>query len=354
MEKPRLIYAESNSYDPYFNLTFEKYLFDNICENEVAFFLWQNEKTVVIGRNQNAYDECNITALMQLGGKVARRISGGGAVYHDLGNLNFTFISRGDVFNVSDQMDIIIKALDQFGIPAEKSGRNDITVLGKKFSGSAFYRHQDRSCHHGTIMINVDTLILDSVLNVSHEKLAANNVDSVRSRTVNLHDVSEDITVDSMKVALVDSFLHHYNAENFDEKLQIGGASVISGTGRTSWAAAGSMLTILKELSANQHIYSSEEWIYGKKIQFTNEIKNRFDWGGISICLDIKGGIITDAKVYSDSLLPDFISNFENALIGKSYLYSDMFNAIEDAAKEFGNEITPYVNDIKELIMKSI
>lgn len=352
----RFIYAESDSFDPYFNLSFENFLFDNVQEGEFVFFLWQNERTVVCGRNQNVYNECNITSLNQLGGKLARRNSGGGAVFHDRGNLNFTFIARDDLYDVGRQLKVIEDAVAQFGLPATRTGRNDITILGKKFSGSAFHRSHGTNLHHGTIMINVDSLLLQNVLNVSREKLESNGVDSVTSRTVNLNELTSDITVESLKIALKDAFLHEYKIDAFSDSIFVGGKSMISGTGRSGWAASGSMLTMLQALSSDQKHYQSDEWIYGTKISFTNEFEKRFKWGGITFQFEVKGKNITSARVFSDSLYPNFITRLESELPGRMYIYEDLSNTVDVVAKDFKNddEIKTIADDIKSLFAESI
>ena len=351
---PHLIFVQSNSFDPYFNLSVEKYLFDNAKEDEVVFFLWQNERTVVIGRNQNVYAECNLAMLNQLNGKVARRLSGGGAVFHDLGNLNFTFIAKDDCYNIQKQLNVIVKALDQFGLPATISGRNDITITGHKFSGNAFRKVGDTNCHHGTIMINVDGLLLESVLSVDPEKLESKGVSSVASRVANLHDLSSDITVDSMIVALKDACAHEYGKDEFDGNLTVGGKAMMLGTGSSVWGASGSMLKMLQALSDDQKFFSSEEWIYGKNPKFTWNTKKRFDWGSIEICLNFEKNKVSLAKVYSDSLYPNFISALEENLVGSTFDVETIEKAINLAAQESAEDVSLCCREIKKLIHDTI
>ena len=206
-------YLITNETDPYKNLALEEYLLDNVTEDECILYLWQNEKTVVVGRNQNPWKECLIKDLGQDQGRLVRRLSGGGAVYHDLGNLNFTFLVTKDNYNVAKQLDVIIKAVNNLGIPAIKSGRNDIIVEEKKFSGNAFYSTGDKCYHHGTILVDVDMPSLSKYLNVSKAKLKSKGVDSVKSRVANLIEYRHDLTIDRLKTELIVGFGKAYGLE---------------------------------------------------------------------------------------------------------------------------------------------
>ena len=147
---------ESSGFDPHKNLAAEKHLMDITPPGVCLLYLWQNQNTVVIGKNQNAWLECRTTLLAQEGGVLARRLSGGGAVFHDLGNLNFTFIMRKEDYDLDKQLAVIQKACAYAGIDAQKSGRNDLLADGRKFSGNAFYQNRTHAYHHGTLMVDVD------------------------------------------------------------------------------------------------------------------------------------------------------------------------------------------------------
>ena len=139
--------------EPYRNLAVERYLLEHTPAGSVTLYLWQNKNTVVIGRNQNPWAECNMAQLRRDGGHLVRRLSGGGAVYHDSGNLNFTFLTDARTYNLARQLEVITGALKSLGINAGKSGRNDILVDGRKVSGNAFYTSGGKKYHHGTLLI---------------------------------------------------------------------------------------------------------------------------------------------------------------------------------------------------------
>ena len=196
-------YICSENTSPYYNLALERSLFDFVDEDTVILYLWQNSHTIVIGKNQNAYAECKVDEFIKDGGTLARRPSGGGAVYHDLGNLNFSIICNESIAKEHTYQRIVKEALGYFGIVSEFNGRNDLTVDDKKFSGNAFYVKDDVLCQHGTILINSDFKELSKYLTPDISKLERNHVKSVESRVVNLSEISDKITVESMKEAMI-------------------------------------------------------------------------------------------------------------------------------------------------------
>nr|WP_243253680.1 lipoate--protein ligase [Anaerotruncus rubiinfantis] len=291
----RLCYLIGAGYDPYENLALEELLVRRIPRDTVILYLWQNQKTVVIGRNQNAWKECRIAALEADGGKLARRLSGGGAVFHDLGNLNFTFLANRPDYDVDRQLAVILRAVESFGLRAEKSGRNDVTAAGRKFSGNAFYRTAHGCYHHGTLLIDVDLAHLSDYLSVSVEKLAAKGVDSVRSRVVNLHSLERRITVDTMRDALLRAFGEVYGG--IPQKIRPAQFDP------DEWAG-------LKEK------YASWQWRLGQPLPFTCSFGKRFGWGNIELRLAVQNGQVAGCEVFSDAMDADLIDSIPWMLEG--------------------------------------
>ena len=203
-------YIKSSSINPYYNLALEDYLFHNIPANSLVFFLCQNQNTVMIGKNQNAYKECHLQTMEEDHCYLARRSSGGGAVFHDLGNLNFSFIMYMDNFDIQKQTQCIAYALRSLGIPAYLSGRNDIEVNGMKVSGNAYLTEKEHCLHHGTIMLNVDKKLMNKYLNVSDKKIQAKGYDSVYSRVANITDFKKDITMKKLQDAVLQTVANNY------------------------------------------------------------------------------------------------------------------------------------------------
>ncbi len=303
----KLSYVISKSNNPYENIALEEYLLKNTQPDECILYLWQNRKTVVIGKNQNPWKECKVEELEKDEGFLARRLSGGGAVFHDLGNLNFTFLVREKHYNVDKQLSVILKAVQKFGLNAVKSGRNDITVDEKKFSGNAFYQTEDFCYHHGTLLLNVDMSMLSHYLNVSAKKLQSKGVDSVKSRVCNLSDLSADITVESMKTALISAF----------EEVYEGTASEFTAVDNNKFTQAVDK-------------FSKWEWLYGRKIPFNTVWTTRFDWGEVQMQFAVNEGVITDVKVWTDALDDAFSDKIESKLRGVKFNTDDMKTALAD------------------------
>ncbi len=325
----RLSVYSTESQDPYRNLAIELGLTMAVEPGECILFLWQNRKTVVIGKNQNCWRECRVSELEAAGGHLARRLSGGGAVFHDLGNLNFTFCVREEDEDVPRQMEVILRAVRGLGIEAAMSGRNDLTAQGRKFSGNAFCRSGGRCCHHGTLLVDVDRREMERYLNVRAEKLRSNGVESVRSRTVNLKELCPGLTIPALKSALAEAFAQTY-----------GLPAVELPDSRVDWS----------EVERWEAQFASWEWKYGRRIAFQNEIERRFPWGGISIGFNVEAGVIREARVYSDAMDESFPSELEKLLTGCRYDTGDIVSKLDGLSAEPGE----IVRDIKEFILSAL
>ena len=307
----------ANKNDPWINLAIESVLFDLLNDDEIYLYLWQNDNTIVIGRNQNAWRECRVEKFLKEGGHLSRRPSGGGAVYQDMGNLNFTFIAPKSVYNVHRQLKVIVSAVNSLGINAKFSGRNDILAEGKKFSGNAFYSGRGKAMHHGTILIDTNFEKLSDYLQVSKAKMKSKGVRSVKSRVINLKTLKQDLTVDMMKEALIESFNREYGVVSENKPIND---------------------LYETEIFKNYYDrYSSKEWILGKSPDFDVIHEKRFEWGEVEIGLTIKSGKIKQCKVYSDAMDADIIEDISSALKGLPF---NSISIVGEIQKFDSNEIT--------------
>jgi len=310
------------SFNPWHNLALEELLFDREPVGMI-FYLWQNQNTVVIGRHQNPWKELQVSLLEQEGGRLARRPSGGGAVYHDLGNLNFTFITGKETYDVTRQLSVILRAVRSFGVDAEFTGRNDLVLTpgSEKFSGNAYRFSRSTGMHHGTILVNADMNKLSRYLAPSKEKLVSKGVESVRARVKNISEVNPAISIPLMKDALVTAFHQEY-----------GVAEVLS-----DQVFEGPELKVLEDK------YSSWDWRFGKSPNFDLTLENRFAWGEIAIHLALRDGLVKEAVVYSDSLDEAFISSISPALTGSPFNALSMAQRIHSLNHPFSDELAQWI-----------
>jgi len=322
-------YYCSEQFIPYENLAMEAYLLESVPEGCCILYLWQNKKTVVIGKNQNCWKECNVSNLENDGGYLVRRLSGGGAVFHDLGNLNFTFLICKEDYDVDRQLDVILRAVNLLGIHAEKSGRNDITVDGRKFSGNAFYSNGGHCYHHGTLLVNVDMEKMSCYLNVSQDKLESKGVESVKSRVTNLIDLCPAVTPELMKEKLLLAFAEVYGIA--PKKLD--GKSLDK-----------------KRISELTQTFSSWDWIFGKKIAFTFDAERRFPWGNIQMQLQVDRGMIEQSAVYSDAMNEDLISKIQ--FMGCPFSSKEMINRVRSLLENQLDSTDRVIDDICGFILE--
>ena len=305
---PNLVVIISTQYNPFLNRAVEQYLTDKQEEGTVTMYLWKNQQTVVIGYNQNPYSECNVQLLLDEGGHLMRRGTGGGAVYHDLGNINFSFIADKSLYDVRKQLSVIQDALFSYGLKAEISGRNDLTCEGRKFSGNAFAKGQKNNLHHGTILIKTDGAMMQRYLTVDKAKLLKNGVKSVASRVINLSELAPELTSESIKQPLIASF----------EKIYDGKATTLD---------FDTFINNAEVQAIREHI-SSHDFLFGRWEQFKTTKKDRFAWGGVEISLQIDeaNARIKDIQIASDCLEPEAIQRAEALLRGCSTYETPIFD----------------------------
>jgi lipoate-protein ligase A len=290
----------SETMNPWFNLATEDWIFRDMEPEGHILYLWRNSETVVIGRYQNPWIECRMDRMRDEGVKLARRQSGGGAVYHDSRNLNFTFMSGLDEYSKERNFEIIINALSGFGIDAEVSGRNDILSGGRKISGSAFKLTKDRAFHHGTLLVDVDLNRLSEYLNPDKKKLISKGIKSVKSRVANLTEFNSELKVESLASGIRDSFFN------------------MLGSGTEDSMDLGSLEKIPR-LVDYYELMKSDQWLYQKSPDFTHRIERRFGWGGIEINIDIHHAEIADIVIFTDCLYPEMIKMLCSKLKGMPY-----------------------------------
>ncbi len=317
----KLNYYISDCVDPYQNLATEKFLLDHVEENTCILYLWQNQKTVVIGRNQNPWVECQCSLLEADDGKLARRLSGGGAVFHDLGNLNFTFLYCTPDHNLTKQLRVIQKACSFAGIKTELSGRNDILADGRKFSGNAFFNSKGKSYHHGTILVSSNMKEMSKYLTPSKAKLESKGVKSVESRTINLSELSHELTCEKMAEHMLSAFEEVYGLP-ITQIIDIDSSKI----------------------SQFADEFSSWEYIYGKSFPFSISFKNSFNWGEIDLQLQITNGVISSVKLYTDSMDWQLSTLVENALLNSRFELKSMQQALTCALpNSFADDINRFL-----------
>lgn len=324
MHKKFKVYL-SESFDPKFNLSIEEWLMNCSEPDEVIMFLWQNKNTIVIGRNQNPYKECDVKTLKEDDVCLIRRLSGGGAVYHDLGNLNFTFIASDNNYDVDNNLKVIIDAIDKFGIQSYFNGRNDLLVHERKFSGNAFISDRGKNCHHGTLLVDVDLDKLSRYLTVSPLKLKSKGIDSVLSRVVNLKEIAPQMTIENLKTALITSFNEFYKAE---VKIDILNEN---------------------EVDVTKYIekYNSWEWNYSESPDFSIVLENKFDWGIFEINLELSDGKVKDCKIFTDAIETEEFTILEKSFVNRKLESNVILGSIEKHIKneKIKQELCNFISD---------
>ncbi|PTA84016.1 lipoate--protein ligase [Bacillus sp. Nf3] len=309
-------------YDPMINLAIEEYCLKYLDPEETYLLFYINQPSIIIGKNQNTIEEINTKYVEDNGIKVVRRLSGGGAVYHDKGNLNFSFITKddGDSFhNFKKFTEPVIKALEKLGVKAELSGRNDIMADGRKISGNAQFATRGRIFSHGTLLFDSEIEHVVSALNVKKEKIESKGIKSIRSRVANISELMDQkMTTEEFRKILL-SYIFDTNGDVPQYRLT-----------EKDWEK-------IHEISRDR--YQKWEWNYGRSPKFNLQHSKRFPAGSIDLRLKVKKGMIQDCKIFGDFFGVGDIADIEKRLIGQQYDRKTISDVLEDMDMRhyFGN-----------------
>lgn len=322
--------VQSSTDNPYQNLALEEILFSHCEESgEIILYLWQNEKTVVIGRNQTVFTECNLHFAKENNVRIARRLTGGGAVYHDLGNLNYTIITPKDLYNTRKSTQVITDALNNMGLKVEANGRNDIFSDDMKISGNAYYSTSKAGLHHGTLLVKTDLDMMDKLLNVSSGKISKAGIASVRMRVRNISDIC-DISIDKIVDNIIISFTNLYK-----------GNCVKKGYDDIE-------ISNLYDLTQK---YSSSEWIFNQVVDYSWKIQEKFPWGNVLLSCEVDENSGRKFAISSDSLYPNIISDVEMVMNESENVFTaDYFTETNIFEKEIVRDLV----ELKAKLMRMI
>ena len=299
-------FFQSPSGDAYENLARDELLLNELGPGRVALYLYVNDNAVIIGRNQNPYLECDLKRMDEDGVQLVRRVSGGGAVYHDGGNLNYSFIASRELYDEVRQTGVVLKALSALGVQAEVSGRNDISCGGLKFSGNAFAARGENRQHHGTLLIVSDLSRLGRYLTPSRLKLEAKGIKSVRARVCNLSEIAPGLTVAKAAQALKDAFAAEYGVP---EALKLNEEQKA-------------------RLTALWQKHASRAWLKDETPAFDVSFEGRISWGQVRIMMNVQQGVLAACRVYSDSLDTALPQTIEGLLTGQRFEREALIQAL--------------------------
>jgi len=293
----------NTSTDPYFNLAAEEYVMNAFRED--CFMLWRNRPSIIVGKNQNTIAEINVDYVQTNQIPVVRRLSGGGAVFHDYGNLNFTFIKTDAGKSFSDFRGFtepILEVLQSLGVNAEFSGRNDLTIEGKKFSGNAQYKHHDRTLHHGTLLFTSEIADLSQALKPRASKFEGKSIQSVVSRVTNIQEhlkhLESPLDLDKFQALIQEHVMQRF------------GADAVHPFNAQDIAAIEKLV---------EEKYGTWAWNFGKSPNYSFQKEKKFAGGLVELHLDVQRGIIQAARIYGDFFSRLDISDIESALAGQPH-----------------------------------
>lgn len=309
----------SDTQDGWRNLAADEYFLDHLSPEDMLLHFYINGSAIIIGQGQNPWAECNLAAMERDGVQLVRRITGGGAVFHDCGNLNFSFIAGEKIYDVQRQLGMILRAVQALGIPCAFSGRNDLLADGRKFSGNAFCKRGQIQQHHGTLLVRADLSRLQNYLNVDPRKLQAKGVSSVRSRVCNLSEFVPELDCGRMLEALKAAYRAEYGPFHVIESVD--------------------------EADLRPYIekQTSDAWRLGKTPRFDLEIENRFPWGNVQLLLTLRGGRVDALEIYSDALDTELAGEIHSRLLGVDFGSRPMADALAQSGKQELQELAQYI-----------
>lgn len=313
-------YIVNKSNDPAYNIALEAYAFRELTSEDEIFILWINEPAIIIGKHQNTIQEINKEYTDEHGIHVVRRLSGGGAVYHDLNNLNYTIISNKSeqgAFDFKTFSQPVIATLADLGVKAEFTGRNDLEIDGKKFCGNAQAYYKGRMMHHGCLLFDVDMSVLGDALIVSKDKIESKGIKSVRARVTNiLNELPEKITVNEFSDKILEKMKETY-------------------PDMTEYVLSEDELVKIQESADTQ--FGTWDWTYGKAPEYTIERNVRYPAGKINTFANVQQSVIKNIKIYGDFFGIKDVEDIEKILIGTKYEYKDVLEKLKmiDTAQYF-------------------
>jgi len=311
----------SKSPDGWRNLALDEWFLDHLSPEDLILYFYVNENAVIIGKNQNPWKECNLPAMERDGVQLVRRITGGGAVYHDCGNLNFSFIAGENRYDLDKQLRVILKAVESFGIRCEFSGRNDLLANGRKFSGNAFCGRGSLRQHHGTLLLHSDIDRLQKYLHVDPMKIRSKGIESVRARVCNLSELAPTVNMERMLSAIRSAYEELYG-ETEDYLLTPDKAV---------------------QLETYYEKQTSWEWKMGNTMPFDVELEHRFLWGGVQILLSLRKAVIERVQVFSDAMDTELSREISDRLIGCRFDRDAMYQALAVSGKDHITDIAEYI-----------
>lgn len=318
-------YIVNTSNDPAYNVALEAYAFQKLTDIDEIFILWINEPAIIIGRHQNTIQEINKEFIDKNGIHVVRRLSGGGAVYHDLNNLNYTIISNNTqegAFDFQTFSKPVIGTLAKLGVKAEFTGRNDLEINGQKFAGNAQAYYKGRMMHHGCLLFDVDMSVLGQALKVSKDKIESKGIKSVRARVTNIVDhLSDKITVQEFSDAILAQMKEEY--PEMDE-----------------YVLSDAELSEIQAMRDNQ--FATWDWTYGKAPEYTIERGVRYPAGKITTYANVENSTIKSVKIFGDFFGVKPVDDIEKMLEGVRYDYKDVLAALKTVdTSQYFSRMTP-------------